>query len=103
MRIRSVVFSSLHRRDARLLPPKTIQTPLQLGGPLRRRIGETPRPSPSPQATVITSRATIGIALIDPLALRLSEPLFEVPAPGFVRLRDQLLIRAVEIGVVGND
>jgi hypothetical protein len=65
-----------------LLAAKTIQIPLQLRRPLGRIIRKAPCPSLRPQLAInaLILRRAVGIALIDPIPLRLAESVLEVAA-----------------------
>src|SRR5438105_2593612 len=71
-----------------LLPPQPAETLLQFRRPPRRIIGKASRPGPRPQLSVLALRLrrAIGITLVDPLALRLLEPVFEIRSAGLPRL-----------------
>ena len=85
-----------------LLSPQIIEILLQLRGSGRGSVRQTASPRFRPQLPAVARRlrGTIGIALIDPIPLRLLEPVLELRAARFPRLVQQLLVRPIEIGIV---
>ena len=89
----------------RLLTPKTTQIPLQLRRPPLRVIAETlcPRARPQFSCLALGLAGAICVALIDPIALRLAKPVRELRPARFLRLAYQLLVRPIQVSIVGND
>jgi hypothetical protein len=85
-----------------LLSAQAVQIPPQLRGSGRGFVGETTRPIPCPEST-IAGIAALNIALIHPAPLRLAEALLELGTAGLTALRDELLVRLIEIGIVYDD
>ena len=82
-----------------LLTAQAVQIPLQLRCSPCRMVGETTRACSCPEGAVASSTA-FGISLIHPIPLRLPEALLEVGTAGLATLREQVLIGAIEIGIV---
>ena len=85
-----------------LLSPKTTQVPLELRRSPRRVIREALRPRLRPQLPFLALRlrCAFGVALVDPLALGLLEPILEIRPTRLVRLTNQVLIGSIQVGVV---
>jgi hypothetical protein len=88
-----------------LLPSQVVEIPLELRGSLCGIVGQTASARSRPQLSILAGclSGAITVALVDPLALGLLEPILELGPARFPGLGDQLLVDPIQIGVVRGD
>src|SRR6266550_4665483 len=85
-----------------LLSSEIVEIPLELRGSLCGIVGQTTRTRSRPQLSVLAwvLSGTITIALVDPVPLGLLESILELGPTRFPCLGYQLLVGAIQIGIV---
>ena len=86
-----------------LLTAQLVQACLQLGRSSIRVFRQTARHLACPQLALTNTRlrTTLAVAAVHPRSLRLAEALLEIRSTRCPRLGNEILVNAIEIGIVG--